>query len=150
MRALPCLACHQAKCRSVSFKRECIMAIGSAKRCSTRWINCGVKPISGTNNKTCLLPVSTFSIAEKYTSVLPLPVTPCNKEHENVCLLNDAEKASTTIVCCSVKVTQGTSLRTRLARRGSSIYSSNQPLATRDLTACRQPENDALKSSEYT
>jgi hypothetical protein len=76
MRAAPSRALRQAFSRSVSFSPECSTAIGVAKRERKRFNSCGVKPISGTSTSACSLRRSTSSIKCKYTSVLPLPVTP--------------------------------------------------------------------------
>ena len=48
-------------------------------RCSS----CGVKLISGSRNSTCRPSASTLAITSKYTSVLPLPVMPCNRNTPN-------------------------------------------------------------------
>ena len=82
----PVCAANQWSRRSPSAIPLCKVAICMpAKRARKCASNCGVKLISGTRIKTLRigLRVKTCAVACKYTSVLPLPVTPCRRMRQN-------------------------------------------------------------------
>ena len=79
----PCCIWSQAVCRCLSVNLECDKAMLTAKRCLNRSSSCGVRVISGTSTNTCCPRSSTVRIICRYTSVLPLPVTPSSKKTPN-------------------------------------------------------------------
>nr|WP_238787671.1 hypothetical protein [Thiospirillum jenense] len=81
--AVPRTTCHHASSRLFAVKLEWITAIGVFSRWVKRRCSCGVKPISGTSTSTCPPRASVVAIRRKYTSVLPLPVTPSSKKQLN-------------------------------------------------------------------
>ena len=103
-RACPLCAANQCKVRSPSDMPLCKIPIEycGKRACKLLW-SCGVKLISGTNNNTCAaLSCAKISAAAcKYTSVLPLPVTPYNKKGANPVALTIACTAPN---CSSFKV----------------------------------------------
>ncbi len=80
MRARPSRPASHALRRSPSARWLCARASGTpGKRSRTRDSSCGVSPISGTSISACLPRARASSIKRRYTSVLPLPVTPCSR-----------------------------------------------------------------------
>ena len=77
--AEPLRAARHARSRSWSVSDECSTASGASKRAAKRATSCGVRAISGTSTRACSPRATTSSIARRYTSVLPLPVTPCSR-----------------------------------------------------------------------
>ena len=71
--------------RSASVSAEWTTAIRPGKRTAKRRIICGVSAISGTSTIAPRPAASAASIAARYTSVLPLPVTPWSRTRRCVC-----------------------------------------------------------------
>ena len=83
VRMWPFRARHQFDKRSPPDIPECITPTSSPSTALARCTNRGVKPISGTSRRA-LRPHSIVRLAaRRYTSVLPLPVTPCNNRLRN-------------------------------------------------------------------
>ncbi|CAB5715808.1 Uncharacterised protein [Pseudomonas putida] len=80
MSASPSRAASQASRRSRSFTAECSRAMRALKRCSKRARVCGPRLISGISTRACLPASSVSRISCRYTSVLPLPVTPASRK----------------------------------------------------------------------
>ena len=79
MRAWPACAARHASRRSVPVSAECSTATPALKRSRKRATSCGVKPISGTSTNAWPPAAMAAAITRKYTSVLPLPVTPYSR-----------------------------------------------------------------------
>ena len=69
---------HSSK-RSPSDSLECKTAASPPKRARNQFTICGVSEISGTSTMAVRPDWSVSRIARMYTSVLPLPVTPCSR-----------------------------------------------------------------------
>src|SRR5256885_797767 len=69
---------HHCCARSSSVSWLCRIAIGAASRARTRSTSCGVSEISGTSSSTRSPSLNAFCAAARYTSVLPLAITPCS------------------------------------------------------------------------
>ncbi len=103
IRALPLRAARQASRRRLPLSAECMTTTPALKRRRNRSTSCGVSAISGTSTRTCPPPASAAAMTRRYTSVLPLPVTPYSRCAAN--LPSVALIASTTCDCASVRVT---------------------------------------------
>ena len=103
IRALPLCAARQASRRRLPLSAECMTTTPELKRRRNRSTSCGVSAISGTSTRTCPSPASAAAMTRRYTSVLPLPVTPYSRCAAN--LPSVAVIASTTCDCASVRVT---------------------------------------------
>ena len=85
MRAVPKCAANQLLRRCAGVMALCMATMALSPKWAKRWrtlaSSCGVRLISGTSNKTWAWgeSSSTKAARRKYTSVLPLPVLPCNK-----------------------------------------------------------------------
>ena len=117
----PRRACCQTFRRARSVICECNTPTLIPKRRSKRPTVCGVRPISGTRISTCLPCLSTGSITCKYTSVLPLPVTPSSKNGTKwlACWLIAAIATPCSVeavggVCCRLKDAQSCFLVRRM------------------------------------
>ena len=76
IRAWPPCAARQASRRSFPASPECTATTPELKRRRKRSTSCGVKAISGTSTRACPPAAIAAAMTRKYTSVLPLPVTP--------------------------------------------------------------------------
>ena len=65
--------------RSRAVRAECSTATSSPKRARKRATSCGVSAISGTRTMDPRPAARAAAMTRRYTSVLPLPVTPCRR-----------------------------------------------------------------------
>src|ERR1700729_1061145 len=76
IRAAPLCAARHASRRSLSVRPEWTTATPALKRRRKRSTSCGVRAISGTSTSAWPPPAMAAAMTRRYTSVLPLPVTP--------------------------------------------------------------------------
>ena len=104
IRADPKWAANQLLRRCAGVMALCMATMALSPKWAKRWrtlaSSWGVRLISGTSNKTwaCGASSSTKAARRKYTSVLPLPVLPCNKNGPLCCA-----SCANTCVCSGVR-----------------------------------------------
>ena len=107
MSASPTCASSQVRRRCAGVSALCIATTRrDGNRCITRSSSCGVRLISGTISSTCRPRASARSAARRYTSVLPLPVTPCSSSGTARACDALCSIASTAVACSAVSVGQ--------------------------------------------
>ena len=80
-RSPPRTSCAGARPAGSRLCNVTVRWLGNAS--AMRWPNCGVRLISGTRISTCPPAAMHAAAAARYTSVLPLPVTPCSRKGAN-------------------------------------------------------------------
>ena len=90
--------------RSAGASAECHTATRSPRRARRRPRNCGVSAISGTSTRLDFPRARAASMARRYTSVLPDPVTPCSSRASTPSESMAAVMRATAAACPSVSV----------------------------------------------
>ena len=97
----PAAIAFQWRCRSASERWLCSTATLPNRRRNRR-IVCGVRLISGTRTIASRPRATTRSMAARYTSVLPLPVTPCSRNVPNASASRAGASRSSASRCSAV------------------------------------------------
>ena len=125
-------------------KALCRMATRSPKRAKNWPATAGVRAISGTSSSAPRPSASTASMAVRYTSVLPLPVTPCSRKVWNWCAWTAARMGSKAACWASFSV-----CRARTGEAGGGMVSGvseTSPLRASDRAAGPEPFTVASRS----
>ncbi len=135
-----------SSCRSPSDRWLCSTATVSPKRPRNRSIACGVSEISGTRAMAPWPASSADWIAARYTSVLPLPVTPCSSTTPGFAAAISSRTAASADACSAISggATVGsTVMRSCGLRRITPFASTSQPFFSR----LRSPAGDTPVSA---
>ena len=133
-RASPRRQAAQVRARSPSDSPECRAWMGTPRRARNRLSSCGVRPISGTSTNACRSRDRQSLIAFRYTSVLPLPVTPSSRNGANPAR---AARIASTATCCS-GCSKGPGRGSGAARAAGNGMRSARPRWARLRAAVRQ------------
>ena len=140
MRVSPLYSRCQASNRSPSDRLLCRTSTYSPSTARNRPINCGVKEISGTSIIAPSPRSSTARRVRRYTSVFPLPVTPCSRISSGS-PVSSLAKITSSAACCSPFNTSSCPLRNTaqslLNRCSSTCFWQINFFFKSSLTSCR-------------
>jgi len=117
--ARPWRMSRHSRCRSVSL-RSLWRTATRLNRWRKRWMVWGVRAISGTRTMACRPQATTSSMARRYTSVFPDPVTPFRTMTPNVSAAARALMRWRARACSAVRWTALASSRSTKSLRGKS------------------------------
>ena len=106
-----------------------------------RRIICAVSAISGSKYKTCFPSLKYFSINFTYTCVLPLPVTPCNKQTG----FSSKAIATSLAVCCCASLNS----KSMITSFGKDFILSTLLLSTNKIFLSTRPFSCATVAPDF-